>query len=212
MAKGKKKREMARTTLVLSGGRHGAAGPIDGASRYSGPVSVPAEVSGTDTILRILTLAENLTSTAGGEVTKVVSSDPTGMGSWSSMAGLYDRYRVLAIELFYEPNSQFNPFVTSTATSVVRGAISVVADTTDAIALTSHAQASRWGTWKFHNLARPFTAVVKASGKLLMQYNATASTPPVLMSIKMYAGTGLAVSTTYGILVTRMLIQFASQT
>jgi hypothetical protein len=211
MARGKKKREMTRV-IVRPGVSREAAGPVDGASRYSGPVSVPAEISGTDTILRILTIAENISSTAGGEITKVISSDPTGLSGWTSLSGLYDRYRVLAVECFYEPHSQFNPFVTTTATSVIRQGISVVSDLTDAIPLTSHALAARWGTWKFHNLARPFQHCVKASGKLLMQYNATASTPPVLMSIKLYAGTGLTNSTTYGIIITRMLIQFGSQT
>lgn len=202
MAKGKKNN---------NGGRgSGAQGPPMSADVYSGPLNIPRGPSGQDSILRLCTAAANLSSTAGGEITTVYSSDPTSTTVWSNFAGTYDRYRVLGLRVEYQPHSRYNPYVTATATSVIRQGISTVFDPDDSTALTSHAGAAVYATHKFHNLSDPWSVEGKASGKLLMQYNTTAAVPPVIFAIKLYAGTGLTASTTYGIVILKYLVQFAS--
>jgi len=207
MGKNKQKKEKRSYVSLPS---RSLVGPGLDAERYVGPIVSPRALSGNDTIIRTLTTAGNFTSDAGGEIKFVAQSDPTGLSDWSNLSAAYDRYRVLGIEVMYEPHSMYNPFGLATGTSIIRQPISVVSDLDDTSALTSHSGAAQYATHRFHNLARPFRHEVRANGKLLMQYNTTASSPPVQMAIKAYAGTGLSGTTTYGIYIVRMLVQFAN--
>jgi hypothetical protein len=187
----------------------GATGPGIAAVEYSGPVSIPRAKAGREPVLHYVNTASVLTSSAGGDYTGILTSD---CHSVSGFLSGYDRYRVLAMEVFFEPYSQFNPFGTATGTSIIRQPISCVVDLDDGVAtLASHAAAMNFGTWTVHNLARPFKLEAKASGTALMQLVTTASAPPTLMSFKFYAGTALTASTSYGLFFQRWLVQFYSQ-
>jgi hypothetical protein len=184
-------------------------GPPIGATSYSGPMVIRKAKQGMETLLHYVNNASVMTSSAGGDYTGILSSD---CHSVSGFLSGYDRYRVLAMEVWYEPHSQFNPYSISTGTNVLRQAISVVGDLDDATAtLTGHAAAMNFSTWQLHNLARPFHFVIKASGTALMTPVTTASAPPTLMGIKFYAGSTLSASTQYGYFFQRWLVQFFSQ-
>lgn len=204
MAKGKKERKGKKQK-----GKSRLTGPPLGAIEYSGPISVPRMRQGRDQLLHLVNNASVLTTSAGGDYTGILTSD---CHSVSGFLSGYDRYRVLAMEVWFEPHSMFNPFTTATGTSVLRQPISIVGDLDDGTAvLTGHAAAMNFGTWQLHNLARPFHYEIKASGTALMQIVTTASAPPTLFAIKFYAGTGLTASTAYGFLFQRWLVQFFSQ-
>jgi hypothetical protein len=179
------------------------------AVEYTGPIAIPRAKRGAEGLLHFVNNASVLTSSAGGDYTGILSSD---CHSVSGFLSGYDRYRVLAMEVWFEPHSQFNPFTQSTGTNVLRQAISVVGDLDDATAtLSGHSAAMNFATWELHNLARPFHFEVKASGTALMTPVTTASAPPTLMGIKFYAGTSLTASTQYGLLFQRWLVQYFSQ-
>jgi hypothetical protein len=184
-------------------------GPPISATVYSGPMVIRRAKQGQETLMHYVNNASVLTSSAGSDYTGIFSSD---CHSVSGFLSGYDRYRVLAMEIWFEPHSQFNPFGTATGTNILRQAISVVGDLDDATAtLSGHSAAMNFSTWELHNLARPFHFEIKASGTALMQFVTTASAPPTLMGIKMYAGTSLSASTQYGLLFQRWLVQFISQ-
>jgi hypothetical protein len=205
MAKGKNKSQRKGRRE----GRKGSSGPGVAAVEYTGPVSIPRAKRGVEPVLHYVNNASVLTSSAGGDYTGILTSD---CHSVSGFLSGYDRYRVLAMEVWFEPHSQFNPFGTATGTSILRQAISVVVDLDDGVAtLAGHSAAMNFGTWHLHNLARPFHVEAKASGTALMQIVTTASAPPTLMAFKFYAGTALSASTQYGLLFQRWLVQFYSQ-
>jgi hypothetical protein len=198
-----------RRTNKQNKNKNGIAGPDMSAVAFTGPMTIPRAVRGAEALLHYVNNASALTSTAGGEFLGILSSDCHSVGGFLSG---YDRYRVLGMEVWYEPHSQYCAFSSATGTNVVRQAISVVGDLDDATsALGGHAAAMNYGTWELHNLARPFYFEVKASGTALMTPVTTASAPATLMSFKFYAGTNLSVSTQYGYLFQRWLVQFFSQ-
>lgn len=201
--RGKKKRGVAKREVSK------AVGPDISALEYRGPISIPKAKRGSEALLHYVNNASVLTSSAGGDYTGILTSD---CHSVSGFLSGYDRYRVLAMEVWFEPHSQYNPFTTATGTSVIRQPLSVVVDLDDGVsALSGHAAAMNFGTWTLHNLARSFHVEARASGAALMQIVTTASAPPTLMSFKFYAGTGLSASTQYGFLFQRWLVQFYSQ-
>lgn len=95
-------------------------------------------------IIRCRTSFTTLT-TSGTNLTQVVAMDVTGITAWSSLANLFDEYRVRSATLHIQPLYQSYG---ASATAIAAMPIIVVVDYDDATALASLANAIQYDTQK----------------------------------------------------------------
>jgi hypothetical protein len=111
-----------------------------------------------------------LTSSAGGVVSNVFTTNPNTAINWSSFAGIYDEYRVLALHIEYLPSNRYNK---SNATLVAPGYI--VIDTDDTGAITVRNDAATYTSKKFVSLEMPWSMTYRMSTTENSQFITTAS-------------------------------------
>jgi len=185
-------------------------GPNDTVGAYNGPLLVPRAIRQIDETCRNLCAAAAATSTGGGVYDGVYSSDPTSLTDWASISGEYDEYRVLAIEVKFLPYNRYNQTV-AVAYALSNGVGFVVLDMNNTTALTSVQNASQYASAKFISSSDPWQHEVKAATRNLMTWQPTSSQPTYFMAIKHYI-TGINVSTAFGVIWVRYLIQFRGTT
>lgn len=185
-----------------------ALGPSDSASTFSGPIMPIERVRGTDKFVRLLCDYAAISTNGSGVYAVAFSSDPTSMTQWANMIGNVDQYRVLAIELVFEPQNRYN----QTLSVAYAGAIPVimtVLDYNSAVALSSYQVAAEFASCRMKSLADAWERSIRATGLDLMAWVDTNNAPTRVMSIKTYV-TGANASTTVGHAIVRRLIQFRS--
>jgi len=154
------------------------------------------------TVVKQLGAAGGLTSsTPGGTLSSVFSTDPSSATHWSSYATIWDEYRVLGTTIEYEPDNKYT-FVNR------RGYVTSVLDMDDASsALVSNAAAAAYATHRFHNLSDHFRVEMKCSGSNQLAYVSTAASPDQVGSIKLFSD-NLTAAVVLGFYIQTWLVQF----
>ncbi len=198
--------------------RDRASGPPVGATAYKGPLyltGAPSEQKTTTALLSNVTTITVLNTQ--NSVAYVLTSDPTGFTEWNTFAGLYDSYRVLAMEIEYLPQSPN----TGGTVSATTGPCVVVADYSDIVGLSSIAGAIQYDSFKQYAFGPSTTSRPgwkfnkwKANGTELMAWNNTTGSPSAVGSIKAFFQYPVTVggNTDIGYIVGRVLVQFRGRT
>jgi len=190
------------------------AQPSPSVLKYLGPVWDPGAVGNLDMITANLVYNTTLTSSAGGIISQSFDQTMTGLAGWAYIGAAYDEFRVLAMQLEFYP---FNRY--SKTTTVCTPGVGVV-DRDSNAALTSLAQGFGYASCRILTLEDPWAdrrtykgnceppLVFKMDGVNDSSWITTATpTPSVKPNLKVYF-TGLTPSTSYGMAVQRVLVQF----
>jgi len=185
---------------------------------YNGPVVQKNSAQGVKLNTVILVQDGALSSSAGGVIAPVYPfQNPSSATDWSTSSGLYDEYRVLAMDFTYYPNSTsaFN----TTQLALAYAPIYCVVDHDSITALATYTAASNYESLKVFDLAKKFRMTIKMNG---LNINVGSDTSPVSTeggfmnvsnpptttgSIKLF-GTGLSNAAVYGRFILRYRVQF----
>lgn len=179
--------------------------------RYTGPVILPGNITGTRTVLVNLHNTFQLSSNASGVINDSIgTSGVTGAFDWTALSANWQEYRVLAMMLDFSPSNRYSK------TSTIAGAIGGVIDRTNNVtALSSWATAVAHSSFRFLSLESPWTEresiqpmVWKASAPEEMSYASTSGSSATAY-FKLWAD-GLTVSTSYGRYRVTYLVEFRS--
>jgi len=90
------------------------ANPPASVSVYSGPHRLPASAKNLRTVVTTLSSYDTSDFTTGvtGVLASAVNNDPSGYGDWSSLAAIYDDFRVLHMSLHFVPISRYTTLLT----------------------------------------------------------------------------------------------------
>jgi hypothetical protein len=169
-------------------------------SSYWGPIAIVGGGAATDCKTVLLDYTFACVSNASGLINDVFSNNPDSATSWSIWAGIYIEYRTLGFQVFYRPANQYNRISTT-----VMPLMSVI-DRDYPTALVSYDNASQFASCKFNDLSHPWTRSVKMADVSEAVYQPT-GTPQSLNYLKMIS-VGNSLSTTYGIYLVKVLVQF----
>lgn len=169
------------------------------ANAYFGPVN-PIRFSETlDVRLEILRLDTDIVASGSGVVANVFGSNPTAYSNWTQFSATYDEYRVLALQVHYEP---YNKYKAAPNTSPCY----VVSDRADATPLTSYANALEYSSVDCLNTAQSWTKSIKMNGTDESQF-IPIGTGTSTLYIKIWASI-LTFSTAIGRTSASVLVQF----
>jgi hypothetical protein len=156
----------------------------------------------------------NLTSNAGGVFAGVYDQTMTNLAGWSDYAVVFDEFRVLGFQIEFFPVNRYTKVTTTCYPGVG------VVDRDSNGALASIGAAFAYSSARVLSLEDPWTDAKEYRGSsvpaLKWKMNSVldgtyittaAPTPTVKAAIKFYFQ-NLSASTTYGIVVQRMLVQF----
>jgi len=173
---------------------------------YRGPTKVPRALAEISTITTYVSWAPTLvTSSGSGLANPVFSDDISTANDYSSFSPVWDEYRVLALEVQYQPYNRYNQTLSVThATDVAPGFVLI--DRDDGTATASLALASNYESARFVNLSSPFKCSVKMAGVEDAGYLTTTST--VARQWIKYYFEALGASHSYGLVHQFALVQF----
>jgi hypothetical protein len=170
------------------------------ANSYRGPALPRWAFSANHSTELILTDNVDLASTAGGAIADVYGNSPTGAPNWADTNTVWGEYRTLAITVEFYPNNRYS----KTTTTCVP--IAVVVDRRASTALASYDSATSHESCRLLSLEDPWRQTIKMTGSEESQFVAV-SAPNSSSWVKLYAS-GLTVSTTYGKVFIKYLVQF----
>lgn len=200
MPQGKGKKSTRRRAVVRRPPRQSARELPVSAQRYIGSAVPRWAFQANHTTEMILTDNADLASTAGGTIADIFGNAPTGAPNWADTNTVWGEYRTLAMTVEFYPNNRYS----KTTTTCVP--LAVVVDRRAATALSSYDNATSRESCRLLSLEDPWRQVVKMEGSEESQFVAV-SGPTSSNWIKLYA-TGLTVSTTYGKIFVKYLVQF----
>jgi len=136
----------------------------------------------------------------GGTYNPVFANDPSGAANWSGAAGLFDAYRVLAMEFMFRP-------IWSIGTAGNTWApVAMVTDYNDATALTSYGVANEYSSCKEVSGNKKFNYTSFMSGIGVADFISTAT--PVASWWTKFISTGNTNSTAMGEMLIKVIVQF----
>jgi hypothetical protein len=167
---------------------------------YNGPirlVSADAEQS-----LHSLQLVNEfqITSSGAGIINNVFPSSPNGCADWSSLALVFDEYRTLGFRVEFYPDNRYSKTTTNCTPLLC------VIDRDNAAALTTYTLGAQYESCMFVSIEDPWKREVKMNGIEDSGFVNTTSPAPTFY-MKLY-GQNLSVSTGYGLVIIRYLVQF----
>ncbi len=170
------------------------------ALRYNGPIVPSAFKQMSDKRTEVMKLDTELVASGSGTITTVLGSNPTAYSNWSGYSTTYDEYRVLAMQVHFEPYQRYHDAALNTSP------IYVVTDRGDATALTSYQNALEYASVQMFNTADRWGKSIKMLGTEDAAWIPIATGVSSLY-VKLYAGI-LTNSTAIGRLSTTLLVQF----
>jgi len=149
----------------------------------------------------VLNAVSTLTSNGSGVINLVYNSSPSTAANWTALAGVFDEYRTLAFEVWFEPNDQYDLPATVGTVPIL-----TVLDHDNPLPCASFAQAAQYESVRMHNISRPFRRKMFMSEFAEAQFFNTA-TPSSSFYLKTYAQNA-ALSSTFGLVMVTWRVQF----
>jgi len=158
--------------IVSNPQRSRVMNPPAGALVYRGPV--PNSInSANDSIVTELSYTQVLSTTGTGSISSQLVINPSSAPNWTSFAGLYEEYRILAARVDY------NPIALNFATTQVATSVPIITyvsrNSTLAIAAT-YALAAEFTDRIVTNTSEKWTKFWRMSGSIEAQFVNTSST------------------------------------
>ncbi len=168
-------------------------------TRYLGPSRLPQDAVQNRTDVILLRSLLVVSSSAGGVIDQVVDNNPSGYQDWTSVAALWDDYRVLSLLIEYFPYNRY-----SKTTTNCKPWYSVF-DRDSTGALSSLNAAVQYESCKQVSVEDPWSREIKMSDVTDAGFITTAS-PSATFCMKGYQN-GYSASTSYGEFFVSMLVQ-----
>jgi len=186
-----------------------AKSPAENATSYQGPVAMPRAMLARATVEHELTATTTVTSTAGGVINNVFVNSPAGSSEFSSLALLFEEYRVLGFEIHFVP---FYPHWGSTTALAQNQAPLVHWPQRNAgtAAPTTYTGAYQYAGAKVSSIQDEWRESIKMSGTLESEWVNTSA--PISVAAVAVFGSGFSNSIQYGIAFSRWLLQMRSPT
>jgi len=184
------------------------AGPTDQSLDYAGAI-VPRQLS-TQKMrsITVLTSINTITSSVGGVIAFQVSNDPSSSTEWSSVSSLWEEYRTLGFEVYWQP--LYTNFLPSGTAAFLQGPIvSYTVRDAGAVPPATYDQAWQIGSSKLSHTSQRSKNVIKMSGVIEGSYQNTRS-PLASSAIGFYAA-NLTSAAAYGYYFIKWLVQFRSR-
>jgi len=164
-------------------------------------------------LVRVCTLLGGASANGAGIMAPIVSFNPSGFSDWSSLAALYDEFRVLGAKIKFFCQQQNSITVQSQPVTVVYDnddATTAITSASGALDYRLKRQfASIWDNSTFPTLqATCYSLADQASG---IGWSTTGSPAAYPHSFKVYSS-GLTASTTYISFSTELVVQFRGAT
>jgi len=174
--------------------------------RYNGPSRLPENVHPE---IKTVELHDgvSVTSTAGGVVdANLFSSQVRTLGDdFSSWAGLYREYRVLAVRLEYHPD-----VIGATVSTLLYKPVYTVVDRLDTSAIAAYANVESNTSLRIFTLNQPWFREAKMEDTSEADFIQVNSDSPSPFGVKFFV-TGLTPSTAYGRTLGRWVVQFRTR-
>lgn len=142
-----------------------------------------------------------LASSASGVLATVYANDPSVTSAWSSIAAVFDEFRVLAFRVIYRPHRYDGGTL-----GTVRAAVAVVTDYDTPTALTGYLLANQFSSCKEYNGGTNFEYAAFMSGSENSGFISTGSPSPSFW-VKLYSA-GNSTSTSLGHAMAEYVVQF----
>jgi len=179
---------------------------------YDGPVSIPRQSLQEHVVVTSQFFEGVFSSTAAGVIANVYTNDPTNTVEWSSISSVFDEFRVLGFDIEYFPLNRY-----SKTTTVCTPGVGVI-DHNTVTALGSLTAGFQHESCRVLSLEDPWTSRKDFAGNKAppLKWRMAAAEEAVFTStsgtlsnssIKFYFS-GLTVSTQYGIVLLRFIVQF----
>jgi hypothetical protein len=186
--------------LAREQSRHGRSSRVSiHALEYDGPIIPPGTELALTPYEIVINDTGDLGSTAGGVLLTVYSSNPSGSPNWTGSTDLFSRYRVLAWEVLYIPDNRYNRLTVTTRS------VFVAIDRRNATAFTSNDDALELEP-EMLSMDSPWKVAIRMDTIQEATFQAVSS-PTAFSWVKMYS-TGHSISTVYGMVYLRWLLQF----
>jgi len=171
---------------------------------YKGPTQKRNDKTASTLSTVVMVNTSTISSSAGGVISNVFSSDPTVSENWADASGLFDEYRVLSMQIKYFPNDRYDPGLTQHQRPLI-----VVADHNGNATLSSYALAANYSSSNIRSTGDPWTKSLNMEGVGEATFVNTSTSPSDLFYIKVFSS-GLAVSSEYGRFFQYYRVQFRS--
>jgi len=155
-------------------------------------------------ITLVLGADQAITSDGSGLIQTVISTAPGNCSNWSNYITVFDEFRVLAVQLTFEPT-----WGTGGATTIFFADIASAIDRDDSVAMTSYNVAERYTSHKQVPGQKTFRQTYTIQSVDEGIFIQTVSSPTGLAWIKLYSS-GNTISTTVGRADIRYVVQFRS--
>ncbi len=173
---------------------------------YKGPVKVNNENQSNDVQTVQVNYYGSVASSAGGVIATVFDaySSATSSADWSSLANLYQEYRIISYDIEMQPWNKYN-----TPTTTALSPIISITDRQDNTALSSLSVASAYNSSQIHSSCAKIKRTIKMNGVNEAQWIKTGSSPATTdrLYVKLYSSGNAASTTTHDYLA-RVLVQF----
>lgn len=190
MAKGKKKQSGKETSAD--------------ALSYKGPVIPRDVVENVRTQTIVLNLVTTISSNGSGVINNSFgTTNPSSFPEWTSVAALFDEYRVLAGRLKFIPSNRYNKVV---ATQTCINPIFSVIDRDVVVTLATTNSAASYESCEMHDLEGPFTRTFRMTGSREAAF-INVQSPVNLGSIALFANS-LSATLQYGTVFYSLTVQF----
>jgi hypothetical protein len=184
--------------------KKGRGGRIsDIALEYRGPIVTQRDRDNSNYIEVVLGEGVGMSSSAGGVINNVISLDnPSSSSDWSSYANLFDEYRVLGVDIRFQPQNKYG----KSALTPICVPLNMVVDRDSSGPLTSSGQAANYASWKLVTLENLWMDKWRMKGTREAVFVTTAS--PASTGAFLFYASGLTASTLYGVIQVMYRVQF----
>ncbi len=173
--------------------------------QYNGPSRLMKADQQNDLMTTQINNAGTVATSASGAVTTVFDAyaQMSTPSDWTNLSGLYTEYRILSMEIEFNPWNTYN-----TASTTVLAPMYTVVDRNNNTPLASVAQAIGYDSCKCTLPSRKFKRVIKMDSIEEAQWIAVASSPATAarLYVKMYS-TGNSTTINLYDFVTRIVVQ-----
>jgi len=146
---------------------------------------------------------QQLTSSAGGIINKIISNNPVGSPNWSNWISVMNEYRVLGTRVSYRPYERY----TAPSTTIIQELFSVIDRGDSTTAITSNTTALQFDSVKMHSLSDPWMREWKMADHDEAEFSPVSGGPGWTTALKLWSST-CTNSYLYGTFLVEYLIQF----
>jgi len=181
--------------------------PSDSTLVYRGPLRPVMSMAARSEATEQLVTSSLVSTNGSGVYSASLSSNPNTTSEWSSFVALYEEFRVLAMEVTFQP--YYPHWASTSALSMTSFPVVYYPQRYGANVATSYNTAMQFAGAKIRSIQERTVVTIRMAGSQEAQFQ-NVSTPVGFFGIGVY-GTGGSASAGYAQAFVRLLVQFRSR-